>query len=294
MRRDVTGYALLRFDDLLPLQFGLIDVRKALDVQQKALEIAAVLRDLRNAAPAKLRQVLAGRGDTAAAADCDATDRGDWRWLVSVDDSTVDRSSPSNAREANAHRTIAMLQGLVIGDAKRIFRIAPVLVHPRRSRLYYGVRHSGLQARQAIYDFVSKEVPDFPAVRQRTGALAADTLLMSDAWATGRYAQRAALVAEKHADTELIADLRRKILRRGRFKKMSEAIEGLQPRKAGQELADVMETRLNQAVKQYLHRMLDLELEERKSMLWNADRSGADGSDEDDVADDTAPPHAVF
>jgi len=115
IRRHVTGYALLRFEDLLPLQFGLIDVRKALEVQQKALEIAAVLRDLRQAAPEKLRQVAPGSAQLHMATSAEgASSKSRWRWVVSVDDSTVDRSPPTNARESGTQRTIAMLQGLVI------------------------------------------------------------------------------------------------------------------------------------------------------------------------------------
>ncbi|CAE8650698.1 unnamed protein product, partial [Polarella glacialis] len=127
VRRHLTGYALLRFHDCLPLQFGLIDVKKqdTDEVQQKALEIAAVLRDLRQAAPEKLGRAspeehLSADGeeelddleDNVAASG--KADSRQFRWVIAVDDSTVDRSPPTNARENEVQRTLAMLQGLVI------------------------------------------------------------------------------------------------------------------------------------------------------------------------------------
>lgn len=257
IRRHLAGYALLRFSDLEPLQFGLVDVRKSLEVQQKALEISAVLRDLRSLAPQKLQR---------AASEADWEDLAPsssrrWQWHVSIYDSTLDRSPPANAGASAAQRAIATLQGLVIGDCKRLFKAAPALVHPRRSRLLLGVRGLGPAARQEVYEIAAARVHDFPEVRKKNGGLADDSLLMSDAWAAARYSQRAALVAHKKSDAELVAELRRKALSSKRLVKMKEAIRELQPRKAGAELAQVLETRVEKMVEDSIHRMLDQELE---------------------------------
>lgn len=257
VRRHLAGYALLRFRDLEPLQFGLIDVRKSMEVQQKALEISAVLRDLRDTAPQKLQR---------AASEVDVEELSlnpsrRWQWHVSVDDSTVDRSPPTNAGASATQRAIAMLQGLVIGDCKRLFKVAPVLVHPRRSRQLLGVRGLGPAARHEVYEIANARVPDFPAVHKKSGVLAEDTLLMSDAWASARYSQRAVLVAQKRDDAQLVEELRQQALASRRLKRMQEAVDELQPRKAGRELAQVLQTRVEKMVEDRIQWMLDQELE---------------------------------
>jgi len=257
IRRHIAGYALLRFRDLEPLQFGLIDVRKSMEVQQKALEIGAVLRDLRNTAPQKLQRV-ASEQDLD---DFDLSPSRQWLWHVSVDDSTIDRSPPTNAGASATQRAIAMLQGLVIGDSKRLFKVAPALVHPRRSRQLLGVRGLGPTAREQVHEIATSRVHDFPEVRKKSGTLSEDTLLMSDAWASARYTQRAALVALKKSDAQLVEELRRQALRSRKIQRMQEAVRELQPRKAGAELAQVLESRVQKMIEDGIHRMLDKELE---------------------------------
>lgn len=270
-------------EEMVPLQFGLIDVRKAQDVQQKALEISAVLRDLRQAAPEHLRRAWPAAPSLREA----PTSGRSWRWIVSLDDSTMDRAPPNNAQSSNAQRTIAMLQGLVAADAKRLFRAAPVLVNPRQSRLQLGVRESGPSARQKIFEWASQQVADFPVVKHKSGAVSEDSLLISDAWASARCAQRAAMVAQKRSeDTELVAELRRRVMKSRRFEKMSQAVEELHPRSAGRELAKVLETKVARAVEEQLHRLLDLELEERRVEAESlaAEQEGP-GSDEEEGYD---------
>lgn len=253
IRRHLAGYALLRFRDLLPLQFGLIDVRKALEVQQKAVEVAAALRELRQAAPQLL--LRAAPDEQMAFPENSRL----WRWVVSVDDSTVDRSPPTDVKQSATQRSIAMLQGMVIGDCKRLFRVAPSLVHPRRSRQLLGIRGLGPRARKEVYEIASAQVPDFPVVKSRNGVMLEDTLLMSDAWVSARCAQRALLVAEKRADASLMSSLRREALASKQLSRMSEAVAELHPRRASRELADVLESRVEWLVEERIQRLLDEE-----------------------------------
>mmetsp|Transcript_11552 Transcript_11552/g.20460 ORF Transcript_11552/g.20460 Transcript_11552/m.20460 type:complete len:374 (-) Transcript_11552:26-1147(-) len=263
VRRHVTGYALMRFRDLLPLQFGLIDVKKTDtdEVQSKALEIAAVLRDLRQAAPVKLR-----RADPEDKVTDDFDDglpnskTRQWKWVVAVDDSTVDRSPPTNARENQVQRTLAMLQGLVIADCKRLFKVAPQIVHPRRSRLLLGIRGLGPPARREALDIATSQVPEFPVVRHRSGVLSDDSLLMSDAWASARFAQRTVLIAQKRADQQLMTKLRKEALVSKQLKKITQVISELHPRKESKELSDVLETRIDKMVEEKLNRLIDEEM----------------------------------
>ncbi|CAL1134964.1 unnamed protein product [Cladocopium goreaui] len=209
VRRKMTGYALLRFRDLLPLQFGIVDVSKhgPDEAQKKALEIAAALRDLREVAPQKLMQ-LAADGEEMDSLDEEMKNR-QWKWIVALDDSTVDRGPPVNVRENKAQRTICMMQGLLIADCKRIFKSAPQVLNPRRSRQRLRVRGGpSPQVRKEIFEEACREVPDFPVVRHRTGTLKEDTYLMSDAWATARLAQRVVLLAQKREDPKLMARIR--------------------------------------------------------------------------------------
>lgn len=276
VRRHMAGYALLRFEDLLPLQFGLVDVRKALEVQQKALEIGAVLRELRNAAPEKLRQALQEDiGGAGSLEDDDAEEdelaglpsrtpsqssKKPGRWIVSIDDSTVDRAKPVTHADNVAQQAIAMLQGLVIGDCKRLFKVAPVLVHPRKARLLVGVRGRGEEARKEVFEVARVKVSDFPAiVNERSGSLKDDTFLMSDAWASARHAQRAAMVAELRSDARLVEELRREVLASKPLKRLEEAAAELYPRKAGRELAEVMAIRAERLIDERLHRLIDEE-----------------------------------
>merc|ERR1712048_1282531 len=90
---------------------------------------------------------------------------------------------------------------------------------------------------------------------------------MADAWVSARFAQRTALIVEKRKDTDLLADLRRRIMNSKRFRRMSQAVEELHPRRAGRELANAMESRVNQAIEDHLHRLLDEELQERRRQL---------------------------
>ena len=105
IRRHSVGYALMRFVDTAPFQFGLVDVGKADDVQQKALEISAVLRDLKSKGCQKMAtELLDG-------VIPEPPPKG-WRWFVSVDDSTLDRAPPRSSKDSGSQRAIAMLQGL--------------------------------------------------------------------------------------------------------------------------------------------------------------------------------------
>lgn len=254
VRQHLTGYALLRFADLQPLQFGLIDVRKTLELQQKALEISAVLRDLRKGAPQKLMRFASDTAD-------EGTESKKWRWVVSIDDSTVDRSPPRQAKQQHAHRAVAMLQGLVIGDTKRLFRAAPALVNPRQSRRMIGVHGLGIDARKDIFEIAVARVADFPVIKRSNGIVNEDSYLMSDAWAAARYSQRAALVAEKQADQQLVQSLRKQALASKRIQRMQQAVADLLPRKAGKELAIVIESRVQKYVRDRIQSMLEVEQE---------------------------------
>eukprot|EP00927_Polykrikos_kofoidii_P073544 TRINITY_DN69575_c0_g1_i1.p1 TRINITY_DN69575_c0_g1~~TRINITY_DN69575_c0_g1_i1.p1 ORF type:complete len:400 (+),score=64.89 TRINITY_DN69575_c0_g1_i1:68-1267(+) len=272
VRAHATGYALLRFEDLAPLQFGVIDVKKTKEVQQKALEISAVLRDLRQVAPEKLRQVapLAAWHEASASRD-GRTGRDGWRWLVSVDDVVVNRAPPRNASQSEVASTSAMLQGLVVAEAKRLFKVAPSLVHPRRSRLRLGLKTYGpAEGRQAVFDIASREIQDFPAVRHRNGRLTDETFLMSDAWASARYVQRAALIQEMRNDTAVVEHLRGRILNSKRFRKMTAAATDLQPRRAGFELTEVIETRVEKELEETLFRMVDRNVAKRAETAADA------------------------
>jgi len=278
VRRHFTGYALLRYEHLAPLQFGLVDVSKAKEMQQKALEIVAILRDLRRQAPEKLAEVAPSPSAHLP------VDSG--RWLVGIDDSPVDRSFARTARESTSQRLVAMLQGLVISDVKRLFRVAPILVHPRASRLRFAVRENGLEGRRKVFDIANEQVPDFPSVTHRSGRFSLDSLLISDAWATAHYTHRASLLAQKRSDPELVGVLREQILKAKRFRKMEQAIAELLPRRAGTELAEAMETRLRRAVDLHLHRMLDEEFEEQSARRAEAQRAeAASMEDADDMED---------
>lgn len=288
VRCNMAGYALLRFSDLLPLQFGLMDVRSAADVQQKANEIVAVLRDLRREAPNKLRHAEASAGGPSerqgvewgdeegeeededeqawrhaatspegSSASSSASGRR-LRWLVSIDDSTVDRGRPSSNAENLSQRSIAMLQGLVVGDCTRLFKAAPIIANPMRSRQLLGVRGRGPEARRQIFERACSEVADFPAVRhEKSGSLKEDTFLMSEAWSAARYAQRTARIAELRLDAELITKIRREVLKMKHMQRMSEAAAELHPRKAGRDLAEAMAKRTEHHIDQQLHHYLD-------------------------------------
>eukprot|EP00959_Pyramimonas_sp_CCMP1952_P245050 5121232-Pyramimonas_sp.AAC.1 len=60
-----------------------------------------------------------------------------------------------------------------------------------------------------VHELAASQIADFPAMRSGGGALKEDALLMSDAWASARWAQRASLVSQRLADVEYVADLRR-------------------------------------------------------------------------------------
>jgi len=246
VRRHVAAYALLSFGELSALQFGMIDVRKSLDVQQKALEIQAALRELRQEAPAKLQRIMP-----------DEIPPGKLKWLLSIDDSTVDRAPPRNAQYGASQREIAMLQGLVVSDCRRLFKVAPVLIHPKRARQHMSVGGQGVDARQAIHDLARGEVPDFPEIRQSGGRLSEDSYLMSDAWASARLAQRQQLVAEKRSDMKLVTKLRSHAMMSKEMQRLKAAVDELHPRKAGRELTVVMETRVEKQVDFHINQMLD-------------------------------------
>lgn len=271
IRQHLTAYALLRFTDLQPLQFGLIDVRKTIEVQQKGLEIAAVLRDLRKNAPQKLQRVASEIEDV----EIDANKK--WRWVVSIDESAADLSLKTKVKQQHAQRAAAVLQGLVIGDCKRLFRVAPTVVHPRQSRQLLGVRGNGPAARKEVFEIATERIPDFPAIRGANGVLNEDSFFMSDAWAAARYTQRYSLLAEKLNDRELVEKLREQAMESKKIIRMQEAVEELSPRKAGKELAAVLETQIEQYIKYHMHRMLDLrELRhaEQSEEAEEADNSG--------------------
>lgn len=271
MRRHIAGYALLSYDDLMPLQFGLVDARKTMEVQQKALEIAAALRDLRQAAPQKLQR---SAGGDLPDRDPDAR----WRWLIAVDDCSADRAPPRYAKDSQAQRATSMLQGLVLSDCRRLFKIAPVLTHPRLARQHLGVRGTGQGAREEILQVATSEVPDFPEVRHRSGALNEDTLLMSDAWATALCAHRQELVAERRGDAMLVEKFRRQVLRIKHIQRMHEAVEELHPRKASLELAAVLETRVEKYIEDRIHRLIDAEDDRRREDRQRAEEEAAAAS----------------
>lgn len=266
VRRRKTGYALLRFQDLHPLQFGLVDVSKhgKDEAQQKALEIAAFLRELRKVAPQKLLQ-LAADGEEMDTLELESHNR-KWKWIVALDDSTMDKGAPVNVREDQAQRTVSMLQGLLISDCKRIFKTAPYVLNPRRSRQRLGVRGGpSPQVRKEIFEEACQEVADFPVVRYGSGTVSEDTYLMSDAWATARLAQRVVLLAQKREDQKLMARLREQAMSSKQIKKLSEVILELHPRKESKELSDVLEKKVDQIVEENLYKLLDKELERRRS-----------------------------
>ncbi|CAE7739402.1 unnamed protein product [Symbiodinium sp. CCMP2592] len=275
VRRQMTGYALLRFRDLLPLQqlvlqkrFGLVDYAKhgaddvrifpsllcpayqtyhvTCEAQQKGLEVLAVLRDLRQArlsfqdggleklqvfaeqiAPQKLLQ-LVGESEDSDVLEEEFRQR-QWKWVVAMDDSTIDRGTPKTVRESHAQRVVSMLQGLVIADCKRVFKSAPQVINPRRSRLHVGVRGGpNEEARKELFDIASKEVPDFPVIRYRSelfwqhfcgpvqlyeysGTRVCNEWLrraLPFTASAARMAQRVVLLAQKREDQKLMAFLR--------------------------------------------------------------------------------------
>jgi len=254
VRRHITGYALLHFEDLLPLQFGIIDVRKAAEAQQKSLEIKAVLRELKQEAPQKLQRALAEGADDRPAS-------GTRQWLVTIDDSTQDRAPATNASQSQSQMQIAMLQGLVIADCRRLFKVAPTLVHPQLSRRHLGARGRGIEARQEVYELAASEIPDFLELRRPSGALNEDALLVSDAWASARFAQRQWLVADRRQDPHVMTKLRQLVLSSKPMRKIKQAVDDLLPRKAGRELEEVMETKVGRQIEDHINRMLDRELE---------------------------------
>jgi len=255
IRRHSVGYALMRFVDTAPFQFGLVDVGKADDVQQKALEISAVLRDLKSKGCQKMAtELLDG-------VIPEPPPKG-WRWFVSVDDSTLDRAPPRSSKDSGSQRAIAMLQGLVIADCKRIFKNAPMLIHPRRSRLHFGVRGVGPSSRMEVLTLARKSIPEFPVVNHKSGALDENTLLMSDAWASARYAQRVELVQEKKKDPILMEKIRRKVLGSKQLQRMSDVVEQLHPRNVGRDMAAVLESRVQRLIDTELHNQLAFERRE--------------------------------
>jgi len=250
IRRHSTGYALLRFMDMLPLQFGVINVKDAVDVQQKALEIGAMLRELRRMAPEKLQQ---------ATSDSPITETKSWSWVVSIDDFTVDRTPPRSSTAAGNQQQASMLQGIVMSDCKRIFKIAPTLINPRESRFHLGFRGGREGARQETYDFASSQIDDFPKLLHRSGAIKEDSFLMSDAWASARYLRRSLLVAAKRADQNLVNKLRSQALASKKFQRLTAAIDELQPRRSAHELTHVLETRLEKFVEDRIAQLVDEE-----------------------------------
>lgn len=251
IRQHLTGYALLCFRTLEPLQLGLIDVRKSTEVQAKAQEISAVLKDLRTIAPQKL--------PLDAADNRNVTSGRRWQWVIGVDDYSLDRSTPSNAASNAAQRANAMLQGLVLGDCRRLLRAAPLLLHPRRSRSLLGVRGVGPAGRQEVFELATTRVRDFPTIKKRSGALDEDTLLMSDAWAAARYSQRVTLLERRLSDAQLVESLRQEALASKKLRKISVAIGELYPRKAAHDLTKVLESRVERMVKARIHQMLNEE-----------------------------------
>ncbi|CAK8988348.1 unnamed protein product [Durusdinium trenchii] len=189
-----------------------------------------------------------------------------WKWIVALDDSTMDKGAPVNVREDQAQRTVSMLQGLLISDCKRIFKTAPYVLNPRRSRQRLGVRGGpSPQVRKEIFEEACQEVADFPVVRYGSGTVSEDTYLMSDAWATARLAQRVVLLAQKREDQKLMARLREQAMSSKQIKKLSEVILELHPRKESKELSDVLEKKVDQIVEENLYKLLDKELERRRS-----------------------------
>ncbi|CAK9026843.1 Uncharacterized protein SCF082_LOCUS17690 [Durusdinium trenchii] len=88
---------------------------------------------------------------------------------------------------------------------------------------------------------------------------------MSDAWATARLAQRVVLLAQKREDQKLMARLREQAMSSKQIKKLSEVILELHPRKESKELSDVLEKKVDQIVEENLYKLLDKELERRRS-----------------------------
>ncbi|CAJ1356047.1 unnamed protein product [Effrenium voratum] len=280
VRRKMTGYALLRFGDFLPLQFGLVDVSKhgQDEAQKKALEVAAVLRDLKQVAPKKLLQ-LAENPEAMDALGEEMKSR-QWKWVIAFDDSTMDRGPPVNVRENRAQRTVSMLQGLLISDCKKIFKSAPQLVNPRRSRQLLGVRGGpSPQVRKEVFELATSQVPDFPEVRYRTGTLSEDTYLMSDAWAAARLAQRLALLAKKREDHELLEKLRAEAMASKQIQKLTEVVSDLHPRRESKELSDVLEKKVDQMVEEKLNRLLDEDLRRAKIAAAKAEARQSESRD---------------
>mmetsp|Transcript_89767 Transcript_89767/g.257182 ORF Transcript_89767/g.257182 Transcript_89767/m.257182 type:complete len:432 (-) Transcript_89767:21-1316(-) len=305
VRRHRVGFALLRFSDLTPLQFGLIDTSQAIEVQQKALEIAAELRDLRRLAPTKLEQAAdaePGDGPSPFEEEEDFDDEvegegGHWKrpsasaasrgaagapparaarkWIVALDDTTVDHTAPRNHGQVEAQRTISMLQGLVIGDCKRLFKVAPILVPPARSRHLLGIKGRGLDVRAEVYRAARAAVSEFPEVmNEKKGVLSEDTYLLSDAWASARFSQRSAMLGELRADIELVAEVRKEVLKNKQLQRISEAVLDLYPRKAGRELQEVLDSRTERMIDVELHRFLDGEADRAKRAGASHSRKG--------------------
>lgn len=244
IRRHAAGYAIFRFKDMEPVQFGLIDVIKADDNQQKGLEIAAALRQLRKKTTRRSAHDLVKPAEG-------------WRWSVSFDNSLVDRAFPKGPTAVNTLRDVSMLQGLVVSDAKRIFKAAGYLVHPRKSRLMLGIRGSGFESRKQVHDMAKERMPDFPAMTVRSGALDERSLLISDAWAVAQFARRATVVAEQQKKAHVMDRLRQEVLESKQLRRLAEAVEQLYPRRVGKDLEEVLESRVERLVKQRLYRDYD-------------------------------------
>eukprot|EP00434_Breviolum_minutum_P018052 symbB.v1.2.015918.t1/scaffold1202.1/size131747/2 len=183
-----------------------------------------------------------------------------WKWIVAMDDSTIDRGPPVNVRENKAQRTISMLNGLLIAECKRIFK----------SRQKLGVRGGpSPQVRKEIFEEACREVPDFPVVRHRTGTMAEDTYLMSDAWAAARMAQRVVLLGQKREDAKLMTRLREQAMASKQVKKLMEVISELHPRKESKELSDVLEKKVDHLVEEKLNQLLEEDLRKMKAVASN-------------------------
>ena len=113
-----------------------------------------------------------------------------------------------------------------------------------------------------VLSLARKSIPEFPVVNHKSGALDENTLLMSDAWASARYAQRVELVQEKKKDPILMEKIRRKVLGSKQLQRMSDVVEQLHPRNVGSDMAAVLESRVQRLIDTELHNQLAFERRE--------------------------------
>lgn len=173
------GYSILKFDDLSPVKFGLIDLSGLSDYHEAAAEIAGVMRVLKSEQDEAFNKKLT--------------------WSFGMREHM---RIPADSIEYKKRKKLMELQGVVGFALNQMFQSKPIPVSPGQYLRFMDIQSDVDAGRAKIFEAAVANVPDFPVVNREDGRFSRRTFLMSDAWAIAHYTQRLVRVEAMEKDSK--------------------------------------------------------------------------------------------